>query len=337
MIIITLKTGQGLGNQLWNIVSAYGIATKLGHQFYIENYDLFKAKDFLDFSMYSIDSHCLSAESLQFTHIHEETFFDARRNMLISGFDHSLFTRIALQANPIYLHGLLQSEDYYIDTVDLNKFFSYSKKFLSAPLPQIKFATTCILNIRGGEYKKYSDFILPKSYWTNSMQHMQNKFNLHDFLIVTDDRHYANSLFPNIPIISASIFDCYLALYRAQYVISSNSTFSYYPIATSFPHKKYIIGPKYWSQFNANDGVWLSPCNIYRGWNWMNPSGLIESYEDCLPQAKSTLDLYQNTYNIRIDDYKKLHKSKIFISSFIPGPLKKLVISLFRPIFPRYL
>ena len=86
------------------------------------------------------------------------------------------------------------------------------------------------MNIRGGEYKSHRNLILPKSYWIQAIRNMEKlKKNL-TYKIVTDDDKYAASLLPNYPIIKGDIENDFINLYNANYVIVSNSSFSYFPL-----------------------------------------------------------------------------------------------------------
>ena len=332
MISVQLLQGQGLGNQLWNIVSGFGVANKLGLKFSIRSYDNFKGTDFIDFSHFDHDklypSDCLKVDIVD-----EESFFDQELNYLLSCYDSSLYSRIRPTDSNIILRGLLQAEEYF-SGIDIYSLFRYADHFHDYDIEMVK-SHSCILNIRGGEYKKYSNFILPKSYWLNAIKYMKSTYGVQDFIVVTDDDIYARTLFPNLPVISNSVFNCYLALYKAKYVVSSNSTFSYFPIATSMHRKKLIIGPKYWANFNNPDsGRWLSPCSTYRGWHWMDASGKVFSTKTCLPLAKETEHFYRRNYNVRISDYSSLYKRKYPFSTFLSPSLKKLLIKSLRPFFP---
>lgn len=328
MIAVKLLEGQGLGNQLWLILSACGIAKDLNTQIKILDYRNFKARSFIDFSHLSGDE-----EDGDLLTINEESFFDSYHNFLLSCYDSSLYQRIRQQqVKDVNLVGLLQSEKYF-DSLDLETFFPYSDEFIEYK-PDSVSNETCILNIRGGEYKKYKGFILPKSYWQSAMGHMKDLFGIKDFLVVTDDPYYSKSLFPSLPIISDSIFDCYSALYNARYIISSNSTFSYFPIKTSLSNKRFIIAPKYWANYNSESSLWLSPCNIYRGWHWLDSFGNLFTTKECLDYAIRTEEYYRLNYCVRIPQYQSLYKRRYPLVSLLPKPFKKWLIRMVRPLFP---
>ena len=90
----------------------------------------------------------------------------------------------------------------------------------------------CLLNIRGGEYKRHKNFILPKNYWINAINNYKKKFQIKDFIIVTDDYRYAKKLFPKLKIIHGDIGKCYASIYNSSNLIQSNSSFSYFPCKT---------------------------------------------------------------------------------------------------------
>ena len=102
----------------------------------------------------------------------------------------------------------------------------------------------CILNIRGGEYKRHKSLVVPISYWEGAIENFKTKFNIKKFIIVTDDYKYAKSLFPNLEVISGDVGACYAAIYNCKNIIVSNSSFSYFPCKTGL--KKNVIAPMFW-------------------------------------------------------------------------------------------
>ena len=168
----------------------------------------------------------------------------------------------------------------------------------------------CVLNIRGGEYKRHKNFLLSKNYWENAILNFKNFFNIHKFKIVTDDFKYAKALFPNLEIIHGNISKCYCTIYNCKNIIVSNSSFSYFPCKTGV--KKNIIAPMYWARPLKNYGRWVSPGNIYEDWNWQDNKGLIHSYNDCLKIAEQTDAFYKKV----IEGYKEYCSSYKFNVSF---------------------
>ena len=316
MIGLKFKDGQGLGNQLWNYIACRCIAKKNNYNFTIFNRDLFKGKSFL-----RID-YGVNTEIKDFTLIKENLYYDQSLEYISSIYD-SKFEKLQKKS---LIEGLFQDERY---------FFSYKnfiKKFLVLITKnKSNFdKDTCVLNIRGGEYKRHKKLILPKSYWDNSIDTMKSKFNIKNFIIVTDDYYYAKDLFPKFEIITNNIEKCFSALVEAQYLIISNSSFSYFPIKLG--QSKFIIAPKYWSRFENKLSRWASPCNLYEGYHFIDQNGKLFSYQDCLKEKEDLEDLYIKNNNLKFDDsYLDLSG----IRKYFPKKFREILKKFFSRIFPR--
>ena len=164
MFLCKFEKGQGLGNQLWNYASIKSIANKMNVDFGILNYKNFKGKEFL------ILDGIKDPDTIQIPSYKEEMYFDKKNNFISSCFDKNVFN---LQGDWI-LEGLFQSEKY------LRNEKSFLNQAIKIKNPRHENINTheCILNIRGGEYKKHKDFILPRSYWVNAMQYMKKKYTI---------------------------------------------------------------------------------------------------------------------------------------------------------------
>ena len=158
--------GQGLGNQLWAYVSARSIAEQLNANFVLLGRERFKGADFLDID-FSNDLEVLESVS-DFDLFHEARYYDENFDCLVSSFD----SRVNDIKGPTKLEGLFQSERYlYGDLERLNRYLKLKPKNKhDINIPD----DTCILNVRGGEYKRHKNLILPMSYWANAIKNMQN-------------------------------------------------------------------------------------------------------------------------------------------------------------------
>ena len=148
----------------------------------------------------------------------------------------------------IRINGLFQSDKYlkYLNRITLNKFIKIKSNKINFD------KNTCILNIRGGEYKRHKNLILPKIYWLNAMK-LMSKINKNiSFIVVTDDYRYAKSLFPNFEIISKNIHQCFVAIQNAPYLILSNSSFSFFPNYLTNVVKKGLLLPIFGQGFQIN-------------------------------------------------------------------------------------
>ena len=238
MIKTNFLNGQGLGNQLWAYAAVRGIAKKLGMPYSVGEKKYFKGDTFLEISL----SDSSDKDFDPFYIFKEQQFFDQELQYFATDYD----TRVEkLQENTL-IQGYFQSEKYlYEFNESLSDWIPLSDAMKEYSQ---QFSETCILNIRGGEYKRHKSLILPKSYWEDGMLNVQKKTSLDKFLIVTDDPSYAKALFPNMSILNGGVAECYAALYGANSLIVSNSSFSYFPIKTrkDFP---LVIAPYQWSRF----------------------------------------------------------------------------------------
>jgi hypothetical protein len=322
MIIIEFKEGQGLGNQLWYYSSAKSIADKLNYELVIQNYHLFKGKKFLKIEFDSIWDDI--QDKKEYTIFNEKIYYDYELKYVISDFDQNVLN---ISKNT-KLEGLYQSEKYFFgDLAKLKKYIELDPKIINSTNVDKKI---CILNIRGGEYKRHKKFMLRKKYWENAMNNFKNISSVNDFLIVTDDFKYAKSLFPNLEIIHGDIQKCYATIFNCSNIIVSNSTFSYFPCTTGLEKK--IIAPMYWARPIVNNGRWISPANIYKDWIYQDKNYKLKTYSECLKIALDTSNYYSKNYNILVN---KKDIPKTGVLNFLTKKQKKIIKNILGFIWPR--
>lgn len=312
MLVCKFLKDQGLGNQLWNYVSIKSIAKEIKTDFGVMNYDFFKGKEFIKIKDF------VTLENSDFQTYTEKLIFDKKNNYVSSDFDKYVYE---LRGDWI-LEGLFQSEE-YIRNVNLKDNLTINP---NQELPE----DVCILNIRGGEYKKHKDFILPKKYWERAIGHMRSKFGARKFIIVSDDRAYSNYLFPELEIISGDIEECYKMIYSSTNVIVSNSSFSYFPIKSSMTQKN-VIAPFNWARYNSKSNMWCSPCNCYEGWEYLDHKGFLHYYESAKKNALKTTVKYNN-YPAFNPEVHKLSKPLLY--KLIPPWLKNMLLKILSKLFP---
>ena len=318
MIYLDFLEGQGLGNQLWNYVTLRAITEKLGLNFKIINPSKFKGKEFLEINYgSSINEKFHKFEKNIFN---ETLYFDNDLKTYASHFDQEI-----LKINPnTEIRGLFQSEKYLFDK-DINNYIKLKKNFKK----NIDLKNKCILNIRGGEYKRFKNLILPKKYWLNGIENIKNISQEISFLIVTDDYAYASRLFPNIKILKGDISQDFIHLFNAEYVILSNSSFAYFPISLG-KKPKIIIAPAHWSRFGNSNKRWISPSNYYKGWKYQDKSGELLSKNKIKTDLNNTISKYSNFY---VRTSPEFEKRKSFFD-FFPKELKKFIKKFLSIIFP---
>ena len=196
----------------------------------IKDFEEFKEQNFLNLD-YENNTNTIVRSSKEldidaFKVFNERVYYDHELRYVVSSFDERV---LSITKNTI-LEGIFQSEKYFFGNLDKLKRYiqlESSIKKITKIDPYI-----CILNIRGGEYKRHKNFILQKQYWENAMANFKNRWNINDFLIVTDDYNYSRSLFPKLEVIYGDISRCYGAIYNCKNIIVSNSSFSYFPCKT---------------------------------------------------------------------------------------------------------
>ena len=281
MIYVRLNPGQGLGNQLWNIAAGFSLAQLKKFDFGILNYDLFLGKNIFDLQEYKIDFPKVERT------FYEKLFFDDFFNAQIFDFDPSI---LDVSDNTL-IEGNFQSTRYFFEQEEsLKKFFKVNNSIYEKSK---KYADTHLFNIRGGEYKRHKNLLLPESYWRNAEKKyfIDAQFKK---MCVTDDQKYAMRIFPNLEIISGSIEECFAALMGCQKAIISNSSFAFFPLFLNTSIKK-VYAPYQWSRFNNKKNFWVSPCNYYSQWNWIDKEGHIISHEFCLKNISDTIQYYKNS------------------------------------------
>tara|TARA_B100001989_G_C24551861_1_gene475874 strand:+ start:16383 stop:17369 length:987 start_codon:yes stop_codon:yes gene_type:complete len=327
MLYIRFKNGQGLGNQLWLYASSKSISEKLNTKLKIFDFEKFKGKGFLKLDN-QIDLNLkyqdLDLEKYNIKIFNERVFFDMRINYILSGYDENV---LKINSKTL-LEGLFQSEKYFFN--EINRVKRYIKLNESSINKNKVNSDICILNIRGGEYKKYKNLILPFDYWTNGMKNFKNKYGIYKFKVVTDDYRYAKTLFPELEIIHGDVEKCYATIYNCSNIILSNSSFGYFPCKTG--KRKRVIAPFYWARYKNKFNVWASPANIYKDWLWQDENSNLISYEDSLKIASYTEDYYKREYTVLIDKVKVPFN----YYSFIPKKIKIFLKKILRNLLPKY-
>ena len=323
MIRIKFRSGQGLGNQLWLFASAKSISEKLNYDLEIEDIEKFKGLDFIKLDCDNFANKKTKINNYKV--FNERQYYDSELKYIISDFDANVLNI----KDETILEGLYQSEKYFFGNLDkLKRYIKVDKKIIKSNLIN---KDICILNIRGGEYKRHKDFMLMKSYWVNAMRNFEDIFSVNKFIIVTDDYLYSKALFPKFEIVHSDIKKCYATIFNCKNIIVSNSTFSYFPCTTG--KKKNIIAPMFWARPNNNKNRWVSPANIYKDWTYQDKFNNLKSYYECLAIAEKSSLYYQDHFIYLIN--KKDIPSKGALN-FLPQKYKFKIKSILKYIFPKH-
>ncbi len=268
MIITEIYNGQGFGNQLFVYVTTRMIAHKLGYDFGIMSPHKWKGYDLMDVDMGNkviggSGPEGGPPEALpegiqnyyhEYLHGKNHHLYDNTRSLQLT--DNNLFNIL----NNTKIEGVLQSEEYFYDNIDL------VKKWIKVNPEVDHFDTNgkniCILNFRGGDIIGNLGWWLPRSYWLKAIDNMIQYNPNMQFAIVTNDVSAANYMLPEFPAYRQNIACDYVAIKNARNVICSSSTFACFPLWTS-ETLEYCIAPKYWFDHNRSHGWWSLGCSIY--------------------------------------------------------------------------
>ena len=319
MLSIEFLKGQGLGNQLWNYSSLRAISEKLGYGFRINGANKFKGLEFLDIDFSSPEIVDFKSKTKNI--FYETLYYDHIQKTFVSNFDKEI---LKIKENT-EIKGLFQSEKYFFNK-DINKYIKLKNEYKSY---KYEINKVCIMNIRGGEYKRFKNLILPKKYWTDAIKNMRKFDKNIEFKIVTDDENYASKLFPEYKIIKGNIESDFLEIYFAKFLIVSNSSFSYFPISLG-DKPEVIIAPAHWARFANEEEKWISPANYYKKWLYQDKEGHILRDKKIKDSIRKTNIIYSN-YNIKTsinglknNDFKK----------YIPESIKKIIKIFLSKLFP---
>ena len=190
------------------------------------------------------------------------------------------------------IYGVMQSEDYFYDRLDLVKeWLKVKEEYDHMDTNQ---QNMCVMNFRGGDMIGNAGAYVPRSYWTNAIQRMVEYNPKMEFCIVTDDVATAKQMLPEYPAYHRDVAWDYVAVKNARNVISTTSTFSCFPLWTS-ETLEYCIAPKHWFHHNLSQGWWSLGCSIYSyPTHYMDREGNLFTPDECRVEWEE----YKKTSNI---------------------------------------
>jgi hypothetical protein len=184
-----------------------------------------------------------------------------------------------------YLKGIENKIKYWIRTKD------------SLEIEEFSSNNICVIHVRGGDFKG-STAILNGDYYYKSIGIMKQNNPGMEFVVVTDDIHYAKNILPGYRIVGGSssvnahdtrkanhhmggpVWMDWSIIKNASYLIISSSSFSFWPSFLNQKKKK-IIAPMYWGDPQRSDGYWSCWEMIVEGWFYLDQTGNIFSSEEC--------------------------------------------------------
>lgn len=320
MIGTILTKGQGLGNQLFCYVTTRCIALDNGYDFSILGRETMANNIHSDCGLYFMDlDYGIESSPEDFDNEYQEK--EERLFAPNSKHDAFLYGACVSSTDEDMRHikdgtlisGIMQSEDYFLHHKD--EISSWLKVKDEFDCYEYSKENLCVIHVRCGDYMDSPELFLSKRYWINGMKHMRTINPNMEFLIITNDVKEANKLLPGIPAINNDLAKDYSIIKNAKYLLSSNSSFVYFPVLTSTT-LEYVLAPKYWARHNYSDGYWSAEQNIYESFHYMDRHGKVFTPEEC----RVELEQYKNKSN----KYKRLNKKP----SGIQIPLWKIAVKL---------
>jgi hypothetical protein len=118
---------------------------------------------------------------------------------------------------------------------------------------------------------------------------------------VCDDTKAANSLLPEVEIVSSSVSSTddlranhhlggdisidYCIMHSAKNLILSNSSFAWWAAWTNNVNKV-TIAPKFWARHNISNGFWSNGDSLTSKWLYLSREGNMYTHNYCLKEKK---------------------------------------------------
>lgn len=262
--MIGIQSSGRLGNQLFQFAFLYACHLEHNEPYFVTRYSTLK---YFNVSLSKIQNQLnLVKGSLLF----RKAYFDPRSEF--SGND--LFPSSSSVKRIYFPHslysGYFQSLEYFEKYQNEIKVqFEIKQKYKISKL-DYKY---CAIHIRKGDYQNIKnellgkDISLPKEYYLNAIE----KLALSDevkLIFVTDDPDWVYNSFnglKNFEIISNSEISDFQTLIYADFLVLSNSSFSWWAAFLSNLEDTKIIAPDYWM---GRKKSLLFPPTIYHNLNW---------------------------------------------------------------------
>ncbi|MBO8206823.1 hypothetical protein HA149_07095 [Prochlorococcus marinus XMU1406] len=299
MILVDLKDGQGLGNQLWLIASGIFIAKQKSRQLVIRNIDQFFAKDLLTDKFFTevqmFDPSLLEKEWYVFNPF---PFINTKFNEFLYFRENEKFLDLFDMYEYIEIEGNYQSTTLINTPKILKDYFDFSNNLRLENLP----ADLCLINVRGGDtLGLFKTPCVHLKYFYRCISTLKKDYPNIRFKIISDDYEFSKLILPDFEIIKGGIAEDFMNLQNANFLIISHSSFAFFPAYLSNT-KNLVLAPYGWgsSKRITENHFWQGPCNFYEKFNFVNNNGEIiknityyqtvfNSNKDLIPPSKPML------------------------------------------------
>jgi len=231
--MITVEFKGNLGNQLFQYAACRSLAE-------IKNFDFHIPKSFAGNEILMLNCN-LGNEMFNILNIfyenyafkYEPNFYNISDNTILNGF--------------------FQSEKYFCKEKVKEWYKQPYNKIAEDFLKQYNINDYCYIHFRATDYID-TPYWLPQSYFDNAKNEIKKINSEIKFIIITDDVISAKNYFPNDLIIKNDVIVDFYLLSHTKYIITSNSSFSWWTIYLNNICEK-VVGPLNWLNYNNNLGV----------------------------------------------------------------------------------
>lgn len=257
---IIVRLAGGLGNQIFQFGAALLLSSKAPYRMIIlDDYAL---------SSYKVNRNFYLSRVMDFSKndvqiILQRRLLNRLRIPKLCGFKFS-FTPFVSDINFQYIIDKKRSQNRLLDGYfqnlrqkDFENTVTLLKPLLYDKLIDAKGqdSTVCVVHVRGGDFVELGlDEVAPAKYYMDAMSIMRDRYEVKNFLVVTDDKSYAENLIPptgfNIEVISNNIDEDFWTIASYSKRILSSSTFALWASA---------LGR------NDADGVVIAPDDLIPG------------------------------------------------------------------------
>lgn len=291
MILVDLKDGQGLGNQLWLIATGIFISKKKSRKLVLRNIDQFFAKNLLTDKFFSeIELFDLKHLNIEWSVFSPLAFKNIKFNENIDLRDSEKFLDFFDIYEYVEIDGNYQSILLIPPPKILREYFNFDKNSLKRSIDP----NVCLINVRGGDYLGlFRSPSVNLKYFYNCIDIFKKKIPNVEFKIVTDDYEYVRNILPQFEIIQGGIEEDFINLQNAKYLILSNSSFAFFPVYLS-NQVNLVFAPYGWASSNQilKNKFWMSPCNFNEKFIFINEQGQLTknySYYDAVYDSNKNL------------------------------------------------
>lgn len=285
MITTEFYHGQGLGNQLFVYITTRAIALDKGLDFGYTGLENFGDRRYNDQGLYFMDLDLgKQVDKDQIINYYRENEVRIKTNS--SHHDATIGCDIRLIDKDLIgipdnckIDGIMQGEDYFYHRK--KEIIQWMKLKPEHDCKDFVSDDICVINFR--DYKGNNELYLNREYWVRAIYHMLKINPNMQFLVITENPDAAKEMLPELAdnVFHFDVGKDYAIIKNARWLILSNSSFAYFPAFTN-EGAGLIIAPKYWARHNVSDGYWSCGYNLYRDFTYMDRSGNLQSYDECL-------------------------------------------------------